>query len=322
MTGSVTVHLQSCDVRVLVDGRVDARPSRVALVALALGGCSLTLDPVERRCVDASDCPDHATPLVCEQGFCIAAEGGASSGPSDSTADLPADPWACLDQPLPPETRGEDGVTVYSGRVVDTITQRPPPDLNLRVCDALDPACAQPLFTDIPTDETGRYEIAFPRGFVGYVEVTSSTTVDQLVWVVPDEIKNQIWSQVPVELITPDIRDSLFDVAGIEQDASAGLIQLVAVDCHGDSAAGVAYSIQPQATGTLGYYLYSLLPAFDEQVTSPGGFGGFVNVPPGLVNVRSTVEALGRQTADQRLLVREGWISAALMTPLQAQVGE
>jgi hypothetical protein len=199
---------------------------------------------------------------------------------------------------------------IYRGQILDTITQLPPPDTVLRLCDALDIECMTPIGDDIIPNAEGIYEATVPSGFEGYFEITSSTTVPQILWIPGVVTEDVLDIGVPLQLVSPGIRDTLISTAGFEYDETRGIVLLVATDCNEDPAAGISFGLSTSDTETIVFYLYNLLPQLEVDGTDESGFGGFFNAPTGISTMTATRNETSELIAEQQFLIRAGWISA------------
>jgi hypothetical protein len=325
---------------------VEARHAWAAIwVALATSsGCSLLLGDTPTQCSSASDCEGEG--LICVDALCVSGGNASSSstGTAASTTDpdpsttsttavdtqtdtgsesssttgvmIPPGPWGCLGFDPPEQPDPQPGVMhTYAGRVIDTITQVAPPNLQGRVCDALDVECASPLVASLEFDDNGGYSFQVPSGFEGYLEFTSDTTVPQILWI-PGEVVEDVPDEgVPLQLVSPGIRDSLLMSAGYTNDETRGLVLLVATDCEGNTAAGVRYELDTADAETVPFYLYGLLPELEAGETDSSGFGGFFNAPPGFSTMSAIHVESETELSSQRFLIRAAWISAVASGP-------
>lgn len=315
--------------------RIGASGGAAGLIVGVALGCSVVLGGAAEQCEDDGDCDGAG--LVCVDSLCVEGDGDGTAGEDtdgetsvdtgatsmddassgESTGiEIPPGPWGCLEVMLPEPPDPMPGVDhVYTGRVIDTITQVPPDDLAVRVCDALDVECMEPVATDIAVGENGEYTFEVPSGFEGYIEFTSPSTVPQLLWLAGPIVDDSADPGVPLQLVSPGIRDTLIMSAGFENDPTRGIVLLVATDCEGNTAAGVSFQLEGTDGMTIPFFLYGLLPELEAGVTDGSGFGGFFNAPPGLDTVSATYEEAGEQISSQRFLIRADWISSVASGP-------
>lgn len=278
----------------------------IATAGPAIVGCSLLLDSNRTQCASTSDCTNRGpafTGTVCVDSFC--------------QADTPSDPtWGCAGSPaiLNPDA----GTTFVASIVVfDGESQEPLPGVQATLCAKLDVDCTSPLASPITSDSNGLVSFNVPGGFNGYLELTSSTIVPTLYFFNPPIVSNTTSPQ-DVSLLQPADVMGLGEGAGVTLLSDRGIIILTALDCQGNPAPGVDFSVSNGDPMTAVFYAVGMLPQNDAGAPCTGisGYAGLANVPPGLAAVTGTLLATGEKLGTVSLFVRAGSVTYSQWVPL------
>ena len=144
--------------------------------------------------------------------------------------------WGCLQRPPASNSQARDTVS-YTVRIVDSITNEPPPGLVVQACDDIDLDCARPVSPRTGVSPDGRVRISLAQGFDGYFEVLSETTLPTRLY--PDGILDDDVDGVLLELIDEQTALALAAGAGVELEPDTGLVLARAFDCQGTLSSGI-----------------------------------------------------------------------------------
>jgi hypothetical protein len=157
-----------------------------------------------------------------------------------------------------------------------------------KACRNSDVGCVEPVaaFTDVA--DTGHVQFTLPSGFFGYFEVKSSA-MDTLLFVTEPIVKNTLNRDVPV--LTRDTVDLTATILGYVYDQEKGLAFIEALDCSETPQGGVHFDSRE---GGDPFYLVDQVPSKDAQMSvydanNNTASGGFVNVPPGFVQISARI---------------------------------
>lgn len=234
-------------------------------------------------------------------------------------------PWACLGQAQAPEPPSIESATVQVNACsfVSNCTEAVV-GLTAKVCNKRDVGCFDPIAEDI-VDDNGLITVTVPTGntgFDGYLQINSGTALctdesafgpvgNSLCGMVPacDPANPNESCQVPLfapallfmnPAITADLPEPLtlplfplpalaaiVGAAGVQLDPTRGAVFITAVDCDGNPASGVTYSID-QSGGSVQQLYVDQGVVSDASQTDSSGIGGFVGVPPGFTVVKAS----------------------------------
>ena len=297
----------------------------VPIIVIALSGCSSSSSGAA-----PSDAGSDAS----------SADGSVTDASSDTAtsdgAPLPRGDWSCLGKvTIPAPTASTVKVTKFGNPGV--ATSQPLKDLVLKACALTDTACATPLDTQT-ADVNGEVSFAAlpagTRGFDGYFEATYPGDVSDLNFINPPFFadvpfyQRVYWSHASLSLV--------FNSGAFTIDDTRGIIGFEAHDCT-QFPGGVACS--PGSVGCknkLGEGIEVSIDVVDPKIgrgyirvadgglrvdpnataTDSSGTGGFVNVPPGTVNVTWKLQATGQTVGTQKVFVRGGAFSAVILMPM------
>lgn len=230
--------------------------------------------------------------------------------------------WRCLSDPLPPPVplATTADVQVQACDFMDNCTSKVG-GLSARLCRQPDVYCTNPVAEGI-VDVDGLMTFSVPTpliGFNGYLEVTPSTALctdpvfgefgPNLCGLAPDchpEAPDEhcqvpiyaralfffnppIFNDTPQPMQLPLLRAAdipiMLQAAGADLDPTTGNLFITALDCDGQRAAGVTYSMQQNPDRVTQLYVHGGLPNKEDLETDDSGVGGFLGVPAGYVNV-------------------------------------
>jgi hypothetical protein len=281
--------------------RVDPRRALLGLLAGAAGllqavGCSVLVEPGREQCSSDGDCQ---------------ARGGAFSGAVCRASICQPDPvWSCLGSVMWPAQQPHKVTVTMTVR--DLVTEMGIPEVSARLCRKLDPSCADPVDSDLRSDQDGTIVAAVDAGFDGYIEVAAADYMTGLYFFYPPVQDARRLTVLP--LLRPAVLAQLASVSGQKVVPERGHVLLAAYDCQGQTAAGVRLSIDGGDDQTSGFYVVRKLPSTVATGTDGSGQGGFINLPPGTVNVSGELSA-DRPIAYLSVFVRPGQITFTSLVP-------
>jgi hypothetical protein len=161
----------------------------------------------------------------------------------------------------------------------------------------------EPVATFADTTQTGHVQFSLPSGFFGYFEVRSSS-MDTLLFVTEPIVKNTLNRDIPV--LTRDTVDLTATILGYTYDQEKGLAFIEALDCSETPQGGVHFESRE---GGDPFYLVDQVPSKDAKMTvydrnNNTASGGFVNVPPGFVQISARLGTDGLQLGSFNAQIR------------------
>ena len=231
-------------------------------------------------------------------------------------------PWRCLSDPPPPPmpaaTRAD--VTVLACNFQDQCATRVS-GLTARLCWQLDPNCNNPIEMGIE-DVDGLLSFSVPtpvEGFSGYLDVMSEMALctderfgsfgPMMCGMAPNcnpeapdancqvplyarallffnpPIFNDLPEPMELPLIPAAGMPAMLQAAGADLDPTKGNLFVTALDCDGQRAAGVTYTLKDNPSSVKQLYVHGGLPNRTDLQTDGSGIGGFLGVPAGFANV-------------------------------------
>ncbi|HTV18944.1 MAG TPA: hypothetical protein VMG12_09745 [Polyangiaceae bacterium] len=197
--------------------------------------------------------------------------------------------------------------------------------LTARLCRQLDPNCNNPVQQGITdSNGLLTFTVPTPLvGFSGYLDVMSSTAncmdpqfgefgpmmcgmamqqgcrnpedPEDLNCQVPlyarallffnPPIFNKVEEPMQLPLIPAAGMPAMLEAAGAQLDPSKGNLFVTALDCDGQRAAGVTYTLKDNPTSVTQLYVHGGQPNKNDLETDASGVGGFLGVPAGFANV-------------------------------------
>jgi hypothetical protein len=233
-------------------------------------------------------------------------------------------PWRCLTEPVEraAPTRSTAHVQL---QVCDSLRgcSLPISGLSARLCGKLDAGCTSPISANISYAE-GVFDFDVPTGsagFDGYLEVSAPSELctnrevfgeasaavcallaqcdpkspdarcsvlsypRALQFFNPPIVADTV-SPRPIYMSSAEASRAIGQAAGTDFDPTKGSLIVTAVDCDGKGAPGVAFAMsgQQRAVGQL-FYMQNGIPSVTLQETDATGFGGFVGMPAGYLDV-------------------------------------
>lgn len=265
----------------------------VSIGAAAVPGCSIVLEGQKTQCEAAADCGEGR--FQCLDGLCVAAE-----------------PFDCFDE-VPRLATDELTLSIT---VIDALTLGNLP-ANIKICAATDLLCATPLQDkDVIAGEPEPFSVT--RGTAGLtyrIEIESPDYVPTFF-----SLDGAVLASDSGEIFLDLYKTSDFDLlanqaSGGETSADlvgAGQIVFQILDCARKQPAGVRFDLLSSTAP--GWYTRNLVPSPLGTALEAEGLGGFLNVRPGLAQLRVT-DADGAELAQLNPLIREGWVNRVLFAP-------
>ncbi len=302
--------------------------TKLCVSGLALSpspGCSLILDSDKQQCRTDEDCSDLfgvSAGYACKNNFCSRPACktdedclGHGSGASASVclnsycqADLS---WSCLDAPAPPSNL--PGPFAVKLPVVDTVTQAPLPGVTARVCDKLDFDCAAPQSTQL-TDDNGEVALEIPAFFYGYVSLTLGGYKEGLFFFGPP-IDRDTSDLNPISLGPPAVHMLLAEQTGATLMPERGILLIEALNCQHRRTAGVSYETSDKDELSVPFYSNVGRPDTNATATDSYAFGGYINMPPGVVTVTGRLRERQRTLGTVQLVIKPDAITYGRMVP-------
>jgi hypothetical protein len=190
---------------------------------------------------------------------------------------------------------GKFHMTVY---VTDFVTQKPFAGVTLKACGKNDPICA--MAPTVVTDANGTAVLDVPAGFDGYVDGSGGGIYPFLGYVPFPVVVDRFQG---FGVLTNATFAAFASLLGTP-DPMRGHVALSALDCNGTPAAHVVFEASPTDSETIPFFLAGQLPTTNATETDARGGGGFGNLVPGVVTVRSKVPALGLKVHESTVLIR------------------
>lgn len=194
-------------------------------------------------------------------------------------------------------------------RLQDIVTDKPPVGATCRLCRKLDVDCEVPLTRDIASGPDGSVSLDVMPGFNGYLETASANFGTGLHFFDPAIDHDQELGTI--ELLSVPTATQLAVHTGAAFSNDRGLLLLRAVSCEGVPMDAVQYGMGDVDAMRTTYYSVDGLPSTSATETDRDGYGGFVNVAPGVaaVTVQDTAKSITQRTIS--LLVRPGTVTYA-----------
>ncbi|MFO0549292.1 MAG: hypothetical protein U0271_12945 [Polyangiaceae bacterium] len=182
-----------------------------------------------------------------------------------------------------------------------------PTNLATKLCSALDVNCLSPDPNAPQPDSEGRVSFTVADNFTGFLEVSSDDTLPSLVFFQPPVIIPG--SEKVIRLIREDEFLGLNAAAGQTWDQSRGVAVILTANCNDERSAGIRVESDDIDADTVPYYFTGALPNPDAKKTDSQGVAGFLNMPIGVINVRSYVFENDVYIGTNTLRSRAGYLS-------------
>ncbi len=288
-----------------------------SFLLVMLSACSLAIDVEADQCDSAASCQALGLGGACQQGVCVAMEGGSGGSGGFGGGSGGADPlWGCLGSVQFPEVDPAKIVTrTVTFRGVGTSV---PEVSEVLFCDVLDLTCIDGELTTLEAGEDGVGEfllatISAPEGSNGFLQITGPALKPTLLYPGP-AFAGSATESAPVTLIEEALYDGLVMGAGFEELPAHGTLLALLTDCQGEPAAGVTISSPQQDDSSRPFYYYNELPSPDPTATAADGFSGILNLPTGTVTAES-FNPEGVPIGKVSVQIREAWLTFTTVEP-------
>jgi hypothetical protein len=258
-----------------------------AAVLLQTLGCTVIIDADRKQCKVDADCTSRGeafTNTVCVNSVC---------------ENAPSALWGCMDEeppePLPMATYN---VTFHAQSIAD---QKPVAGVPAKLCRKINPECPEPEATGV-TDANGDVTFQIPSNlaaFVAFDKFDETLPQDQWTneWVPANYFINPNVSSdmtIAVQMATFRLLSFLTLLVEKPQEPERGTVLINVLSCTGGGAPGVVYKADRADELTVPFYVEGSVPNATRTSTNTDGFGGFINIPPGIVALAGEIEETGR----------------------------
>jgi hypothetical protein len=301
--------------------------SRWTIGAVWCTGCSLAVNADRVQCSTDEDCANRGFPasVVCNKTSSVCEEKqqtlkGLTADSGADAAPKAKDPlWGCEDEPRVTTTAtGPFHVTFHLAGILDPA---PIADATAQVCKKIDVECTVPVAT-AQSDMMGNVSFDIDKNFSGYVQFQKGTDIVPGLYFFNPPPDHDL-DMVSVQIVTPGIVTALTKTLMSPQLMQNGLTLINTLDCNGKGAAGISIVGEglDKVEGDGGpppttFYSIGGLPNAGATETDSGGFGGFVNLPPGTLAVKGIVNGTKRELQEISILIRANAITYAKLVPL------
>jgi hypothetical protein len=201
-----------------------------------------------------------------------------------------------------------------SGSIVDFMGGAPVPGMRVTMCALSDPNCTAPFGT-ITTAADGAVAFSVPTGaagFDGFAKFEKSGYVPQINFARPLVATARSYQAT---MISTSSWAMFLMAAGVTENALNGHIALRAIDCHGNTAAGVVFTLNRTDAGITARTVSELGIPSGRPTTDASGRGVFLNVPPGNVVATATLASTGQKIGTLNFVVQAGFVSGLNFPP-------
>lgn len=297
--------------RIMTTGNVEQVPGLCRSFALgalfaglslvpAIGGCSVVVDADRPQCSKDADCVQRGAAFadsICSAGICRANPNAAQ--------------WEC-----PAGPSNMNPAYKLTLHLTDAVLQKQLPGVTAQLCRKLDISCSSPSNTTV-SDATGTLSMQVEAGFDGYLTLSGNMLVPELYAIAPPRTGDL---EATTSLLSPTAVSGLTQAAGGTWLMDHGLVLLDATDCAGGKLANVSFSVAGGAKDSSTYVFYTVksFPTMGAVGTDESGYGGVINLLPGVATISANLSAKGggtRQVGNVSLNVRAGYISFSNVSP-------
>jgi hypothetical protein len=190
----------------------------------------------------------------------------------------------------------------------------------VKACDVTDVTCANPVVPAGVTDDAGNVTFTLPKigpfGFWGYFDISSGSLYPSLYFLrSPLSVPTVTFPEV--FLPEPSRVQDMYSALGVPPDATRGVIEIQAVDCHFTPAPNVTARAAFADAGAGLAYFSNGSPTLDPtaSATDGTGFAVLVNAPTGSPTTITLTPPSGRPTSTVKLFARPATWSTMLVRP-------
>jgi hypothetical protein len=272
----------------------------VFLLGPCFGGCSVVVDADRPQCSTDAECVSRGGAFA--DSFC-------SAGICQSNSMSPQ--WTCPG--IPSSMTPAFKLTLHLN---DAVFQKQLPGVTAQLCRKLDINCTTPSNTTV-SDASGTVTLQVEAGFDGYVTLSGDMFVPELYAITPPRAGDL---DVSASMLSFAAAAGLTQAAGGAWLTDRGLVLLNTTDCAGSNLADVSYAVATGAKDNSSYVFYTAknFPTSGASATDESGYGGVVNLLPGVVTISATLAANGpgaRTVGNVSLNVRAGYVSFSSVSP-------
>lgn len=217
--------------------------------------------------------------------------------------------WRC--EPPPPASDSDQRELIL--RVIDALQQSPLNNVPILACNKLDLMCMTPM-AKASTGMDGKAHLMVPATFAGYMQSTERTDYVSALYFMPALLpENGELSNFP--LIPSTAFTGLGLALGAQIDRERGHAMLIVEDCKGAALAGITFTSPQADMKTTPFYVRDQIPTTSAKDTPPEGDGGYVNLPPGVVEITASDVKTGLVINTVTVLIRPGMVTTAYIRP-------
>jgi len=201
-----------------------------------------------------------------------------------------------------------------AGVISDFAGGAPVAGMKVTMCALNDRACAAPFGTII-TQADGAVSFSVPTGvagFDGFAKFEKSGYVPQLNFARP---LVAVARSYQANMISTTAWNIFLLAAGVAADAQKGHVALRALDCQGNTAAGVSFALNRSDASIVTRYVNGAGIPTSATATDASGRGIFLNVPPGPIVATATLVSTGQKIGTLNFNVEAGFVSGLSFPP-------
>jgi hypothetical protein len=273
-------------------------PLLMALVAVALAGCTLLVDADSPQCESNADCaargPGFAD-AVCERKACVVP---ARASEQD---------FACK----APSSSGLPTVNYsFAIQLATSAGAGAARPFRVQACQQLDVDCQTPVAGPFEVAAGTPYAFPLPQGFSGFFQIIGEGVLPALYFVPRPVVADTTgWSPT---VISKEVLAQLAAAAGTSLDPASGMVIASIRDCDGTPIEGATVTASEKQV--LRYYIVNNLPVLSATETSAQGAVGFASVPASTIALNG-VSRSGQAFAPVSVRVKSGSLSLVEIRP-------
>jgi hypothetical protein len=204
-------------------------------------------------------------------------------------------------------------MTLYA---VDFATQKPIPNVTVKVCPPGDATCANPVAMGT-TAANGSVLLSLPAaksGINGFLELSEASYVTTLNFVSDaDNVSLFTFGATAITLVSKTAFTQLVGAVGATADPTRGHLAFFTKDCSRSPAGGVNVTASNTDAQSTAAYFIGAIPSKTATQTDLSGTGYVANVPTGAVTVTGKYGTM--RMGSQTVLVRAGALTTFDVTP-------
>jgi hypothetical protein len=194
--------------------------------------------------------------------------------------------------------------------------------VTVAMCEADDVPCATPVSGPVMLDSMGYATLAESTpnaqhlGLNGYLQFSSADLLPTLFyWGFPLTAQDGLFSD-PIRVFSAADWGQLWNGVATP-DPTLGAIGMIALDCFGQPAPGITFSLSNADAGAPALYYVSgqSLVSLPNAMTDANGIALFIDVPPGPVDVVATPAAVGAVSSRVHVHAVAGALTEVVLEP-------